>query len=328
MAAQIESNTEGTSTLFLSQKDQNSQDGNEDWIPARRGHKGSKCSVTEEAWTCDTCNTSFTDKKSKLMECEYCQTIGCTKCLKISDAVYKGLSGRPDFPFLCNTCIPKAMKLLREEREIEKRCNDFLQGFRQEVDSKLNFMSSQIEGIKEQMKSSAQNPQAQTTEVVKEACFNMSDKIAREKNIIMFNLPESVGTIEENIAKDKEQVQEINKITAELDNPEIKIRRLGKKGEKPRPLLVSFSEMGDKEKVMGNLTKMKHAKEPLNKVSVKHDLTKIEREEEKKLLAEAKTMNALEEDPTVKYIVRGMPWDRKIIKVKKKEDTATPPAKS
>ena len=122
------------------------------------------------------------------------------------------------------------------------------------------------------------------------------------------------------MAKDKAEVQELNSTTAGLQDPSFTITRLGKKGAKPRPLLVSYENLENKIKVMRNLYKLKHAKEPLKNISIRQDMSQSEREQEKALQDEAKAQNERQqaEDPRYMITVRGSPWDRHIVKVKKK----------
>jgi hypothetical protein len=58
---------------------------------------------------------------------------------------------------------------------------------------------------------------------------------------------------------------------------------------------------------------------PFRKMSVTHDMSKSEREINKQKVLEAKAMNEQDKSGKIKYIVKGPPWERKIIKVKKKE---------
>ena len=145
----------------------------------------------ENGWECDTCKKIFNEKKSKLLECEYCEVRRCTNCWKVTDAVYNGLRDRQDFPWFCKHCLPKALKFIREEREIEARCNEFLGKFKQEVDEKFHNMQSEIDQIKSKLENKEQpsiNTSIQQSEVVNEVCNNVSDKMARKKNIAIFNI--------------------------------------------------------------------------------------------------------------------------------------------
>ena len=261
----------------------------------------------------------FEDKKSKLVECEYCENKRCIKCLKISDSMYKSLGGRADFPWFCNGCLGKAMKCIKEERDIETRCKDFLENFKLEVDSKLGKMQSDIDEIKHELRDKNQSQTgSKQEEVVKEVCSNLSDRLARQKNIVIFNLPEEGETSDQSMGNDLKMTENFTNVVADMKKPELNVRRLGRKGDNPRPMLVSFKNDDDKSKVMRNLYKLKNAKSPLNKISVKHDMTKQEREQDKKPEGEARSHNDRNSDPTYKFVVTGLPWDRKIIKVRKR----------
>ena len=74
---------------------------------------------------------------------------------------------------------------------------------------------------------------------------------------------------------------------------------------------------------MKNLYKLKGAAPPLDQISVKHDMTKQEREQEKILQSEARLKNEENEDPKFKFKVIGLPWERRLSKVKKRETTET-----
>ncbi len=70
---------------------------------------------------------------------------------------------------------------------------------------------------------------------------------------------------------------------------------------------------------MANLVHLSKAPESLKKISVHHDLTKNQREDEKKLREQAKKMESEDESGEYNYRIRGTPWARRIVKMKKKE---------
>jgi len=82
-----------------------------------------------------------------------------------------------------------------------------------------------------------------------------------------------------------------------------------------RPLLVQFGTERDKALLMKNLYRLKDSD---SKISVRHDMTRDEREEDKSLRVEAKEKNETNQDHNVFYIVRGEPGDRRVVKVKKR----------
>lgn len=70
-----------------------------------------------------------------------------------------------------------------------------------------------------------------------------------------------------------------------------KLFRLGRRelNGKDRPLLVSFKDIDTKAAVMSNLTKLRGINKRLGSISITHDLSPRQREEVKKVLAEART---------------------------------------
>ena len=71
---------------------------------------------------------------------------------------------------------------------------------------------------------------------------------------------------------------------------------------------------------MKNLYKLSKAAIPYKGISVrvKDDMTKQEREVDKKLQEEAKKSNERDPDSDFFFRVRGLPWERKVVKVRKR----------
>ena len=68
---------------------------------------------------------------------------------------------------------------------------------------------------------------------------------------------------------------------------------------------------------MKKLSKLRNVEETnlYKRLSVKHDMSKSEREANKEKVAEAKKLNDEEKSGKYKYIVRGPAWERRIIKI-------------
>jgi hypothetical protein len=86
-----------------------------------------------------------------------------------------------------------------------------------------------------------------------------------------------------------------------------------------RPVLVKFTEEKFKTTMKKQLYKLKDSK--YKTISIRDDLCKEDREREKLLRQEAEQKNAdnrdnRDGDPTWKYVVRGEPWDRKVVRIK------------
>ena len=86
----------------------------------------------------------------------------------------------------------------------------------------------------------------------------------------------------------------------------------------PRPIIVTLKE-GIQEKIMRNVYKLKNTKnEMLKRIRVSHDMTQEERKYDMELRMEAKKRNEEEVDQNLFYVVRGNPWERYILKLKKR----------
>ena len=119
------------------------------------------------------------------------------------------------------------------------------------------------------------------------------------------------------------QIKELGKICKETIRKEdvVKIIRLGKRNpNKPRPILVEFKGDEKKRGLMKNLANLSKAPEAMKKISVQHDLTKKQREDEKELRDHAKKMESEDNSGEFNYRIRGPPWARRIVKMKKKEN--------
>ena len=127
------------------------------------------------------------------------------------------------------------------------------------------------------------------------AAKSSEDEQQKKRNIILYRVKESISS--DSGTRTKEDLCFVKKLIVEglkLENNSVnivKLHRLGKRTEdqqnKSRPLLVQFSSIEDKEKVMKNVGKLKAA-ESFRTVSLAHDLTPQQREELRDEIKKAK----------------------------------------
>jgi len=94
------------------------------------------------------------------------------------------------------------------------------------------------------------------------------------------------------------------------DEDLISVFRLGKHNEDedtPRPLLAQLASYTQTNLIMESLYKLKHAEAQFRRVIIAHDMTKIEREDCRKLVADAKWMEERDTSGEYLYRVRGLP---------------------
>ena len=124
---------------------------------------------------------------------------------------------------------------------------------------------------------------------VQEEIREQQNRIERKLNLIVSGMPESKGNEEHN------DITLVNEIHSKLDVKPIssfKIRRLGKKGTKPRPTLIQYQEADQETRatILRNAKKLRNVNKEncISAVFVNPDLTYKEREESWKLRQELK----------------------------------------
>jgi len=92
--------------------------------------------------------------------------------------------------------------------------------------------------------------------------------------------------------------------------------RRGTSDDAPRPLMVQLASYSHKNLIMESLFRLKHADSQFKTVIVAHDMTRAEREESKRLVAEAKTLQAQDTSGESLYRVRGNPGKMRVIRIR------------
>jgi hypothetical protein len=147
-------------------------------------------------------------------------------------------------------------------------------------------------------------------------------KERKKNNVIIHRLAESKATErkEKNNEDRKEVISLINEVLQVPceDKTDIKnVYRLGKEGDKERPLLIEFGDGTLKNRVMESLSKLRNAEEKHKRISVTHDMTQTEREQCRELVKQSKEKQQADESGEWLYKVRGLPGDMRIVKLKK-----------
>ena len=162
-----------------------------------------------------------------------------------------------------------------------------------------------------------------TIEETRDKITEETDRLNRRNNVIIYNMIESTATTLNDRSKDdKENCKDLmlNVLQVGCEEGEIKKAiRLGKRLEsgKPRPLLVEFCDGHVKNLTMEHASRLSHASGKFEGVTISHDMTVKEREQCRKLVAEAKQMQNEDDSGEYIYKVRGLPGQMKIMKFKK-----------
>ena len=150
---------------------------------------------------------------------------------------------------------------------------------------------------------------------------DQQDKDGRKLNALIYHVSESDK--EEPERRKEDDLKFIADLKVELGVEESEISnivRLGKRSDditKPRPMKVMFDSEKSKKGFMCKLGNLANAQDNFKKISVSHDMTKEEREQNKKKVQEAKNLNREHPSEEWVYRVRGLPGMKKVMRVKK-----------
>ena len=140
------------------------------------------------------------------------------------------------------------------------------------------------------------------TDVVKEK----EERDKKKLNLVMFNIPETVvGTTDERILEDEKNISDIQKAIGS-DVSFTQFKRIGYKlldKTRPRPMMVKYNTFEDKLTVLRSARKLRTLSKdiPWNTVSIQHDLTKQQQQQNKQLVVEMKRRRQIGEN----VIIRG-----------------------
>ena len=153
------------------------------------------------------------------------------------------------------------------------------------------------------------------------------DVEGRKTNIILYRVPEDrTDDFTTRNNKDKAFVTDLLDCVFDTKCQQgdiAKLYRLGRwspDGSVARPLLVGFSQIDMKIKVMSNLRLLKEADQRFKGVNISNDLTPKQREEIKKLVADAKKEhleNSTEDEENFRFLVVGQGHRKRVTKVRK-----------
>ena len=186
------------------------------------------------------------------------------------------------------------------------------------IDEKMLHVQSDMDDIKLSV-NEAQSTMKHTKEFLQEE----KDKENRRRNIIIYRMPESKAKDVVNKQKDDKEIflklmNDVLEVNCN-ENDIIRTFRFGKKEEgKDKPLLIEFKSMSLKNQMMESLYKLAKANDVFKNLSISHDMTKAERNEQKKLVNEAKDKEKNEGE--FRFKVRGLPGAMRIVKIKKREE--------
>ena len=150
------------------------------------------------------------------------------------------------------------------------------------------------------------------------------DKENRRNNVILYKVPESNAdrADDRNKADVSFCLQLFNNCLSVgmAEEDLLHVFRLGRReGTDDRPLMVQLASYTYKNLIMQSLYKLKHAEQKFRGIILAHDMTMLEREECKKLVAETKRLAQQDTSGEYLYRVRGNPGQMRVVKIKRRQ---------
>jgi hypothetical protein len=254
------------------------------------------------------CSKAFT-KSDASIQCAICNLwIHHKPCSTISDDGFKFLSEQVQATgsayWACRSCLAYSQGITQRVKDMEKKLDDVQKEVKdsnraiEKVDKSVEELRKELQKVKEAKTTDAK--QFITAEEYRE-------REARRFNVIMHRVPEPTDSSGEQ--RKQADLATCNNILATVGlgewSGDIKLcRRLGEKGNEPRPLIVYLKTETTRTALLEAARHLRNS--TFNDVSIVPDLTPAQRQEEAALSAEMEKKNR--EELTEEDIQKNLKW--------------------
>ncbi len=257
----------------------------------------------ERRTVCVGCKKTFT-KSDYCVICGSCSYWYHKTCAGMTEDVFKCVDqhykDNGSTFWNCQPCATYAKGITARLREMEGRL-EAVEKNQEEQDDKMEGMEREVANINKELKKRDEKMEEIVENKEKSLYEEMREREMRKKNVILHGVGEiqtERPTWEERTGWDRQScVNILGAIEIDITGDEIKFtKRIGERGEGPRPLLTGFYTETDKIRVLKNAKKLEKTK--FKEVNIAPDLTRRQREEEKELrkVAEERNRNLSEAD--------------------------------
>jgi hypothetical protein len=273
--------------------------------------------------TCLACNKAFT-KSDASIQCVMCGLwIHHKPCSLVSDDGFKFLSEQLQATgyayWGCRPCVSYSQAITKKVREVEKKLDEVQKDVKDNA-KEIGRVDKNVEDLRKELDKVKSKQREDTGMFI--TAEEYREREARRANVIMHRVQEPVATTaEERRQADITECGNIlQAIGLQQEKKEIKTcRRLGARGEGPRPMVVVMNQEASRTAILAATGKLRSTK--YSDISIVPDLTQQQRQEEAGLTAEAERKNReeLTEDDQQKNLtwqVVGQRGARKIIKAR------------
>jgi uncharacterized membrane protein YgcG len=239
------------------------------------------------------CSKKFT-KSDTSVQCTVCGLWIHKACADISDEIIELLEKMKketgSMYWACKPCTKYAQGMNHRLKEIEEDLKEVKQSTRNNTEAITNI-EKKVEELAEAAKKNEGLSKADMEAMLREERDETRERKDRELNVILHGAEECGAGVQsgaERIAWDRDGcVKLFNSQNLRIRDSDIKFcRRIGPKGDKPRPLVIGFFSMATRNAALRIDLR---SKEP--ELSLGPDLTKKQREEEANIWKELEVKN-------------------------------------
>jgi hypothetical protein len=277
----------------------------------------------ERRTVCVGCKKTFT-KSDYCVICGSCSYWYHKTCAGMTEDVFKCVDqhfkDNGSTFWNCQPCATYAKGITARLREMEGRL-EAVEKNQEEQDEKIEGVEKKVSIINRALQKRDERVEEIVVNKEKSLYEEIREREMRKKNVILHGVGELQAekpTWEERARWDKQSCVNIfAAIELEISEDAIKFtKRIGERGEEPRPLLTGFYTEAEKVLVLKNAKKLDNTR--YKNVNIAPDMTKRQREEEKELkkTAEERNRNLPETDlaKNLHWTVVGARGERRIEK--------------
>lgn len=234
----------------------------------------------EPAHPCLRCKKNV--GKVKAVQCATCKLWVHTACEEMSDDLYNVLSAKfGGVMWHCVNCLASTARLDASIKAMEMRLLN-VESKVEAVEDRTQLMEVRVDKVEMTARQAMQEAVGAKEDVANVVFEEMRDREEKKMNILLHNIEERRGTVEEARRWDEASFDNIMKeldVTSRYRDSTTFSRRIGAvREDRARPLLVGLKNEDVKNEILNNTRKL--ATGPLRLVSVVPDLTKRQRDQD------------------------------------------------
>jgi hypothetical protein len=277
----------------------------------------------ERKTTCVGCKKKFT-KSDYCALCGMCNFWYHKTCAGMSDDIYKCVDQHfKDHGYTfwnCQPCSSYAKGITARMREIEGRLDE-VERYQEKQDDRMKEMDGKMARVDGAVKRLENKVSEAVENSGDDVLHELHERHIRRYNVIFYGVGEAEGersTVEEKKEWDSKSCQNIfDALNLRLKAGSLRyLRRVGEKGDKPRPLIVGMRTTDDKELLLDNARYLRDTH--MSNVGISKDLTPREIRDEKEMENEAdrrnRDLNQEDRAKNLKWLVVGQKGEKRLIK--------------